>query len=415
VAKGSNGGNNVRRVRIIGVLALFLGAGLAIAGTTRAADFHVEYVFMPLRDGNSDGPSGSLIRVGGKLYGTTFLGGLRNCRQGCGTVFSFDPATGAETMVYAFQGGADGATPVAGLTNVGGILFGVTSNGGSSVCKGGCGTVFSVDPATAAEAVVHVFTGDDGAVPDAGLMKLGGILYGTTLRGGCPTCGAGGTVFSLDPASGKEAVLHTFGGRGDGVFPRGRPIEAGGKLYGTTGALNSSNCQGDCGTVYSLDPATGAEAIVHLFQGVDGDDPNGTLLKVGGKLYGTTTQGGSCDGSGTGCGVVFSIDLATGVEAVVYSFQGPTNGDGEGPYGGLSDVGGVLYGTTEGGGRTDHGVVYSLNPVTGAEAVLHAFTGKDGYLPFGGLTLVRDQLFGTTGGGGSGKDKLTGVIFSFRP
>jgi len=143
------------------------------------------------------GPMGRLIDVGGTLYGTTYFGGA----GGRGTVFSVTPA-GVETVLYAFAGGADGAAPDGSLTDVSGTLYGTTVNGGgSSNCAAGCGTVFSVTPG-GGEAVVYAFQGgNDGANPDAGLIDVAGVLYGTTRGGGYVNCyGAGcGTVFAITP------------------------------------------------------------------------------------------------------------------------------------------------------------------------------------------------------------------------
>jgi uncharacterized repeat protein (TIGR03803 family) len=47
-----------------------------------------------------------------------------------------------ETVVYSFGGGSDGVRPRAGLINVGGTLYGTTEGGGAS----NRGTVFAVTP-----------------------------------------------------------------------------------------------------------------------------------------------------------------------------------------------------------------------------------------------------------------------------
>jgi uncharacterized repeat protein (TIGR03803 family) len=76
------------------------------------------------------------------------------------------------TTLYSFTGLADGGAPVAGLTYVRGALYGTTLAGGAigaNACSDGCGTVFKVVPGTGAETVVHAFTGaPDGASPEAG-------------------------------------------------------------------------------------------------------------------------------------------------------------------------------------------------------------------------------------------------------
>lgn len=157
--------------------------------------------------GGSDGsiPYGQLIIVDGILYGTTLDGGGTGCYQGrgCGTVFSVTPA-GVEKVLYAFQGGNDGAYPDAGLTNVAGTLYGTTEQGGGSAnCSTGCGTVFSIT-SEGIEMMVYSFQGgNDGAYPDASLTNFAGSLYGTTYFGGggtnCNNISHCGTVFVITP------------------------------------------------------------------------------------------------------------------------------------------------------------------------------------------------------------------------
>jgi uncharacterized repeat protein (TIGR03803 family) len=73
----------------------------------------------------------------GNLYGTTSTGAA-----GFGTVFELD-RTGKITVLHTFSGGADGATPYAGLALDGaGNLYGTTSGGGAA----NVGTVFEILP-----------------------------------------------------------------------------------------------------------------------------------------------------------------------------------------------------------------------------------------------------------------------------
>ena len=63
-------------------------------------------------------------------------------------MFSIDPNTGAETVLYTFcsqPNCADGAYRDASLIAVNGNLYGTTENGGGPGCNGfGCGTVFAL-------------------------------------------------------------------------------------------------------------------------------------------------------------------------------------------------------------------------------------------------------------------------------
>jgi uncharacterized repeat protein (TIGR03803 family) len=51
---------------------------------------------------------------------------------------------------------------------------------------------------------------------------------------------------------------------------------------------------------------------------------------------------------------------ANGAEAILYSFQGGT--DGIAPDGGLVFLNGALYGTTQTGGASGNGTIFALTP-----------------------------------------------------
>jgi uncharacterized repeat protein (TIGR03803 family) len=293
--------------------------------------------------GNS--PAAALISVGGTLYGTTAGGGFNNV----GTVFKLNPAKGSLTVLSSFYGnGGDGAGPAAALLNVKGTLFGTTAHGGAS----GYGTVFKVNRNTGAEKVLYSFqSGSDGAYPYAALINVGGALYGTTNEGGTSNAG---TVFKIDPTTGAETVLHSFGGSGDGAGPVSALLNLGGTLYGTTYASGTSGS----GTVFQIDATTGAESVVSLFvnDSAQGDFPQQAgLVNVGGTLYGVSPAG-----TGVSDGVIYKVNLATGKLKTVYSFSGTYFGAF--PFGSLINVAGTLYGTTSEGGPSNAGTVFSLTP-----------------------------------------------------
>jgi uncharacterized repeat protein (TIGR03803 family) len=133
-------------------------------------------------------PLAGLIRdEAGNLYGTTSDGGAFFY----GAVFKLD-TTGKETVLYSFTGGADGSSPQAGLIrDSAGNLFGTAFGGGSF----NNGTVFKLD-ATGQETVLHSFAGGaDGFGPRGGLiLDEAGNFYGTTFFGGASNQG---TVFKL--------------------------------------------------------------------------------------------------------------------------------------------------------------------------------------------------------------------------
>jgi uncharacterized repeat protein (TIGR03803 family) len=350
--------------------------------------------------------------MNGTLYGTTYFGGGTGCGgRGCGTVFMIS-SLGVETVLYGFQGGADGEHPYAGLISVNGALYGTTSLGGGGNCPNqgsgpGCGTVFEISP-TGTERVLYAFQGGlDGANPFAGLTEMNGWLYGTTFFGGGSGCQAGlgcGTVYAINP-SGTESVVYRFQGGNDGEDPvYATLLNVNGKLYGTTAFGGGGNCStGDatgCGTVFSIS-RSGTENVLYRFQGgSDGAFPFAGLIGVNRTLYGTTANGGgTCVNDASGCGTLFSLSTS-GTETVLHRFQGQP--DGEFPESTLIDLSGTLYGTTLAGGANGnggYGTVFKSSK-SGQVNVLHSFKEKQGAEPVAGLLNVSGMLYGTTAGGG---------------
>ncbi|MBV8197534.1 MAG: hypothetical protein JO263_05340 [Candidatus Eremiobacteraeota bacterium] len=272
--------------------------------------------------GGSDGvqPDASVIDVRGTLYGTTSQGGGTGCAHygivGCGTVFSLT-TSGQETVLHRFAGGSDGAQPIAELIDVKGVLYGTTFAGDSCKYYRGCGTVYSITR-SGAEKVLYGFQGySDGAYPGSGLINVNGMLYGTTIGGGQigSNCiyNACGTVYQIS-TTGAEQVVYRFKDGSDGASPWADLLEVNGVLYGTTaeggdGRGYCYNGGGNCGTVYSVTLA-GVEKVLYAFQGSsDGENPVSPLIDVNGSLYGTTLVGGDHDVCCTiyGYGTVFAL------------------------------------------------------------------------------------------------------------
>ncbi len=236
--------------------------------------------------GRPDGkfPTGILILDSqGNLYGVTLVGGTYDA----GTAFTVDP-DGKETVLYSFDGGADGK-PFGGLVmDSEGNLYGTTVTGGTF----GGGTVFTLD-LDGHKTVLHNFGGPDGEQPNGSLMwDAAGNLYGCTFYGGAF---GQGTVFKLEP-DGVETVLYSFGGGADGGHPAaGLTGDPAGNLYGTT----SEGGAHSWGTVFAVDP-TGKETVLYAFRGGrDGGSPyRGLARDAAGALYGVTVTRGLYD-SGT--------------------------------------------------------------------------------------------------------------------
>jgi hypothetical protein len=373
-----------------------------------------------------------------------------------------------EKVLYSFQGGTDGSTPAGGVVfDAAGNLYGATTNGGSSSCRGPfqCGVVYQLKPPAKngdpwTETVLYVFKGsdsNDGASPFGGLiMDAAGNLYGTTGYDGTGSCTLGGrvgcgTVFELSPPAQKgsawtETVLYNFQGDTDGQLPTGDLVfDKQGNLYGATlyggghGSCNPSFYR-HCGTVFELSPpkkkgGRWKEKVLYSFKGVpagaqigDGASPNGGLvLAKKGAIYGTTYFGGNnvkgeCEGGvgGTGCGLVFALQPpatkgGTWKEKALHRFNGQ---DGSNSAAGVVFDGmGNLYGTTS-FGPGPYGLVFELKKPSGTvrswrEVVLHLFSDRnDGTNPMAGLLFDSiGDLYGTALGGATHR----GVVFRLKP
>ncbi len=387
---------NAIRLACAGFAAAFMAAPVAV----QAAPDTIVYAFTSYKDGG--GPYAGLTSVGGRLYGTTYNGG----KYGGGTIFSVT-RSGIHRIVHDFGSGSDGSSPFSTLLNIGNTLYGVAEGGGNPC---GCGTVFSLSP-TGTYTTLYAFKGGtDGMQPQYDLTAINGVIFGTTTSGGA-ACNCG-TVFSITP-QGAENIVYAFQGGSDGAAPNGLTTD-GTLLYGTTSEGGGTGCGSGCGTAYSLSPA-GAETLLHVFANpAKGIVPAGRLLFVGHELYGTTLHSGPGPCGDGGCGTVFRLS-PTGAFKSLHSFSLT---DGNQPLAGLIDVKDVLYGTTLGGGPKNQGVVFGMTR-DGTVSVLHAFTGgSDGIEPAGDLIDVAGSLYGTTIIGGI-KDSCgkqgCGTVFNVTP
>jgi uncharacterized repeat protein (TIGR03803 family) len=199
---------------------------------------------------------------------------------------------------------------------------------------------------------VHVFTGTDGAYPEAALVQgIDGNLYGTTANGGANNSG---TFFKINPA-GKLTVPYSFCSQSnctDGAGPVAALVQAAnGTFYGTTrgGGANGS------GTIFKITPS-GTLTTLYSFCSqsncADGGTPDAGLVRAfDGDFYGTTSSGSASGNFGT----IFKI-AASGALTTLYSFCAKANcADGYSPEAGLVQApDGDFYGTTLYGGASDN-------------------------------------------------------------
>jgi len=225
-------------------------------------------------------------------------------------------------------------------------------------------------------------------------------LWGMAPQGGKDDYG---TIFECDTSGNFFSTAYTC--YINAAEPRGDVIQVGDSLlYGMTSAGGTNKK----GVIFSVNMYTGVETCLHNFgTGTDGSRPFGSLVKASnGLLYGMTSAGGA-----SGWGVLFSYNITTGTDTVLHNFS--TLPDGREPHGNLLQVNdSILLGMTLYGGVNDNGNIFSYNISSDSLKVLYSFgSNSDGQQPYGSLIKAYNGLFyGMTYGGGT---YTYGTIFSY--
>lgn len=469
-------------------------SGTVFALTKSGAPFpgtSTNFIVLRALTGATDGTSPRAgLREGsdGRLYGTTWTGGTQNA----GTIFTLprvgntlpDGTTFSVLHHFGFQtnGGWCASQLVEGSD---GRLYGTTDIGGA----GNAGVIFAIDKGGDNSGLGYTVLrrsdangAIDGARSGSGLLKAAdGKLYGVFSDGGTDPASAKyygyGTIYRISEDGSGFAVLRAMNHWGDGRMPRGKPLFArDGRIYGATNESANGGTGGpgfSNGTIYVMNRDGSGFTVLHEFPyagpwggttypGASGWNPNGDLIEgTDGKLYGTTSAGGSvygrgevfrinCDGSGftvlTGGfpGNEIGIPWAGVVEGSDGKLYGTHSSGGAGSAGGIYSLNkdgtgytilreftsateggapksqlvrgsdGRLYGTNPSGGLSGGGTLFAFNEGGGGFVVLHHFNpSTDGYTVNAGLIVGPDgTLYGTASSGGSGNG---GTVFSLRP
>ncbi len=417
------------------VLGLIVGAMVATAGA-QTYTYSTIYTFLGYNSADGANPGAGLtLGSDGYLYGTTVYGGT----DGYGTVFKLNPSNQAETVLYSFTDGSDGASPVNRLAfGPNGELYGTTAAGETDDCMGtgGCGTVFSLyHPSLSTNwtfsSVYSFSTVVDGSDPYGEIaFDSSGNLYGTTRYGGsgggitsggqanCTANSAGatpygcGTVFEMQynapPAGpGGPTIVWNFddssnppscGSTLDGIEPAGGVVlDGNGNLLGTTIIGGDSSSSFGYGTAFqlTLSGSSWSEKILeNLDDGYAGGYSFATLYSQSssGPFYGTAADAGGTESNGTpNDGTAF--DLTSGsptcgnwVWTRIQTFpvlgypNSPTGAklDLLGPRGSLVMYNGNLYGTQATGGDYNLGAVFEIPYSSGSwqtPVTLYSFPG----------------------------------------
>lgn len=289
---------------------------------TNTYDYTTLHTF-PTQDGGQ-APTGRPLLIGDTLYGMTRTGGTDSSRAG--TIYSMkttpDPENEENPYNYtilknfsygypSYSGAGDPYGNSLVPNSSGTILYGMTQGGGN---YDGDGVIFSITP-SGAYTPLHTFTYDvDGAWPYGSLLLVGDTLYGMASDGGGPWnedwSGPAGSIFSLkttaDPLNPENpynfTVLHRFtytpdGEAFDGATPEGDLVLVGDRLWGTTEDYGGPDGY-QYGTIFSmkLDGSDFRTEWVFTRDDTNGKNPSGSLTYQPGSdpiFYLYTTGGGS--------------------------------------------------------------------------------------------------------------------------
>lgn len=314
-------------------------------------------------------------------------------------------------VLHSFSG-YDGANGKGSLVLGANVLYGRMAFGGTN----NSGVIFKINTDASGFEVLYSFTSgadnETGFEPHHSSMELqGNILYGSAVFGGNSDDHhkqGNGVIYSIATNGNNYTVLHEFtGSTTDGSNPHSCVLLINDTLYGMT-ALGGEH---DKGVLYQMNTDGSNFQILHSFDGDMGEEPHGipVMGSDGVTLYGLTRKGGSSD-----VGTVFAFNTSTSSYTVLHSFKGGMN-DGSLPFhGNLWLNEGTLYGLTAAGGSADQGVIFSIKESGNNFQLLHSFgtSAQDGAQPYGSLVLSNGYLYGTARLGGFWNN---GIIFRIQP
>jgi uncharacterized repeat protein (TIGR03803 family) len=298
-------------------------------------------------------PNGVTL-ANGVLYGTTYESGSNECYRAWafGSIFGVSTSGGfvEDNVTSAASECGMSAGPIGGLIYNNGAFYFASSSGfddspGPSVLEFTPGSlIVAAHPFTNEnDGIEERYQNVDGKIfgtyaNEGALTTSGNMVYGTAEEGGLNN---EGIIFSMHTNGSSYTILHNFGGGTDGEYPNGSLLLIGGTLYGVT-ILGGTN---DDGAVYSISTNGSNYKEIHSFENTDGAAPCAGLTAVGTTLYGSTGAGNAVYGDGT----IFAVNTDGSAFQTLYFFKGSTS-DGRLPEAPLIYHDGVLYGTTAQGG-----------------------------------------------------------------
>jgi uncharacterized repeat protein (TIGR03803 family) len=337
------------------------------------------------------------------LWGMATYGGA----DGVGVIFSMPTGSTSLNVRYSFPTCNCGNNPQGSLLAASnGKLYGLANTG--LYVKG---QIFSFDTVTNTYKDEYDIPRSWGGMSSSNniyanlIQTSNGMMYGMTEEGGL----GGGNIFSFNPVNDSATDLHDFNTSlfGDGSHPYGSLLQAyDSNLYGMTYEGGDSGA----GTIFSYDINTNIETVVYSLKASTGYGPYGNLIQAkDSTLYGLTQYGGKYGLYG---GTLFSYNIKSGLYSMLVQFN--DTGNGENPEGSLVQAtNGKLYGMTRHGGHKNDGTLFSYNPTSQQFTALIEFNDMNGGNPLNESSPMQasnGKLYGMTLYGGTDD---YGVVYEY--
>jgi len=260
-------------------------------------------------DAEGYNPSGKLLEASdGKLYGACRYGGPNDL----GCIFRMNKNGSGFQVIYDYTTYTGGYSPVGGLVEQNGVLYGINFWPYGSIFK------INKDGSNYAELKIFASGGTDLTNPYNGLKLGRDYLYGSCGYGGAANKGG---IFRIKPDGSSYQELHVFDGTTDGELPVATPqIARNGKLYGST-AFGGADGNG---FLFRMDTTGTNFTILRALSNSDGGSPWTDMIQASDSLiYGGTFIGGSGGG-----GTIFKMNLDGTGFSVIKNFDITTEGQG---------------------------------------------------------------------------------------
>lgn len=289
------------------------------------------------------------------------------------------------TDIHVFDPLNEGYLGRCGVTEVAGdSLFGILSTGG----PGGEGCIYSIHKDGSGFIIHHQFAMVTGYAPESKLVHFDGRLFGSTSLGGNFDRGV---IYTINTDGSDYRVLYHFDGgvNANGTLIGNISISSNGRIFGST-----SQAFFDGISTYRLFKVdTSGADFRGLYNGNTyeiGHFTQDVLLVNDEELFFPMAEWGRHDG-----GVLNHCDTS-GSGNPVYHFGIAPNGFRPSIETGLIKASdGKLYGTTTFGGTDGGGIIYSVNADGTGFTRLHEFIDAEGFEPAGKLLEASDgKLYG---------------------